>query len=60
MNISVKITPIKGRSIEKVCGDVKELSEFLKSEIVFEFNGVPITTENKSINEMVLSYSTAR
>lgn len=40
--------------------EVKELSEFLKQDIYFEFNDVPISTLNKSINEMVESYTKAR
>lgn len=59
-NIEVKVTPIRGSDIQKVCGEVKELSEFLKQDIYFEFNGVPISTLNKSINEMVESYTKAR
>jgi hypothetical protein len=59
-NIEVKITPVKGSDIQKVCGEVKELSEFLKQDIYFEFNGVSISTLNKSINEMVESYTKAR
>lgn len=60
MNIEVKIIPVKGSDIRKVCEEVKELSDFLEQDIYFEFNGVPISTENKSINEMVESYTIAR
>lgn len=59
-NIEVKVIPVKGSDIQKVCGEVKELSEFLKQDIYFEFNGVSISTLNKSINEMVESYTKAR
>ena len=52
--------PVKGSDIQTVCGEVKELSEFLKQDIYFEFNGVSISTLNKSINEMVESYTKAR
>lgn len=59
-NIEVKVIPVNGSDIQKVCGEVKELSEFLKQDIYFKFNGVPISTLNKSINEMVESYTKAR
>ena len=58
--INVTVHPIKGKDIREVCGDVKELSEFLGREIIFEFNGVTIYTDNKSIVEMYESYIKVR
>lgn len=54
LNITVDIC--KGAHITTACSEVKELSELLKQDFTFDFNGVKITTENKSINEMVNSY----
>ena len=59
-SINISITPRRGTSISDVCYDVKILSEHIKEEISFEFNGVNITTENKSITEMIQSYSFQR
>lgn len=59
-SIRVTIYPRKGAEIRTVCGDVKELSEHLGEELTFQFNGVDLTTDNKSINEMVDSYIKAR
>lgn len=58
--IKVTVAPVKGKDIKEVCGDVKELSEFLECDLTFQFNGVEITTANRSINEMVESYVKAR
>lgn len=58
--IEVSIKPKPKQHINKVCADAKLLSEYINRDIVFEFNGVRITTENKSINEMVDSYMYAR
>ena len=59
-SISVVIHPKKGRDVNEVCGDVKELSEFMGVELAFEMNGVTIDTNNKSIDEMVASYVKVR
>lgn len=56
--IFVKLEPQKGANIQTVCDSAKELCEFLKQDVEFEFNGVPLTTRNLSINEMVEKYST--
>lgn len=58
--IKVEVSIPKGITIERACGEVKELSEFLKEELYFKFNGVPITTNGKSILEMVKSYTESR
>lgn len=56
--IFITLEPQKGASIRAVCDSAKELSEFLKEEVKFEFNGVPLTTHNMSINDMVEKYCT--
>ena len=43
-----------------MCGDVKELSEFIGTELAFSMNGVAIDTNNRSIDEMVDSYVKVR
>lgn len=58
--IAVEISIPKGTSIERACGEVKELSEFLNEDLHFKFNGVTLTTKNMSIVEMVKSYSESR
>lgn len=52
----VTITPQRNTDIRTACESAKELSEFIKTDIEFEFNGVRITTKNMSINEMIDSY----
>lgn len=59
-SISVTIHPKKGRDVREVCGDVKELSEFMGVELAFQMNGVTIDTNNQSIDEMVASYVKVR
>jgi hypothetical protein len=60
-SISITVTPKSGKTIQEVCGDVKELSELLKEEITFNFNGILLTAhDNISINEMVQNYSTCK
>ena len=56
--IEIEIKPIKGKDFKDVCGEIKELGEYLKTDITFEFNGVKINT-SLSINEMVKRYNTA-
>ena len=56
--IKVNITVNKGTDIKTACDSAKMLSELSKQEIDFVFNGVTITTVNKSINEMVQTYTT--
>ena len=56
--VLITLEPQKGASIRAVCDSAKELSEFLKQEFKFQFNGVPLTTLNMSINEMVEKYTT--
>jgi len=58
--IHVEVSVPKGTSIERACGEVKELSEFLNEDLYFKFNGVTMTTKNMSITEMVKSYSESR
>lgn len=58
--IEVSVVVPKNTTIERACGEVKELSEFLKEDIDFKFNGVNISTANKTINEMVKSYMVSR
>ena len=58
LNISVEVT--KGTTVQVACDSAKELSELCKQEIDFTFNGVKITTQGKSINEMIESYTKAR
>jgi len=59
-NINIKIEPKRGKSIDQACGDAKELSEFIKEEVEFEFNGVFVTTENHSIDDMIRIYRTSQ
>ena len=56
--IKINIIVNKGVDIQTACDSAKILSEVAKQEIDFMFNGVRITTENKSINEMVKMYTT--
>lgn len=58
--IEVTVEAPKGLSVQKSCEEVKLLSEFLGYDLTFEFNGVEITTANKSISEMVNSYMMSR
>lgn len=58
--ITINISVNRGTTVEIACDSVKELSEKANQEIVFEFNGVKISTENKSINEMIASYNKQR
>ena len=59
-HIKIEIKPKSGKSIDQVCGDVKELSEFMKEELDFKFNGVYVTTDNHSINDMIRIYRTSQ
>ena len=45
IGITVKIEVKKGASIQNACDSAKVLSEYLKEEIEFTFNGVKITTQ---------------
>lgn len=58
--LKVEVTPHTGTKIEQACSEAKELSEFIKQEVTFLFNGVSISTYDKSINDMVDSYLTQR
>jgi hypothetical protein len=56
----IKVDAAKGAYIGTVCNSAKELSEFIKEDVEFEFNGVRVTTKNQSIQEMITSYATQR
>ena len=56
----VSVDPQNGTNIQTACGSAKELSELIKQDLDFYFNGVRITTKNQSIQEMVNSYAIQR
>lgn len=56
----VSVAPQNGANINTVCGSAKELSELIKQDLDFYFNGVRITTKNQSIQEMINSYAIQR
>ena len=56
-SIMITIAPQQNKHIDDVCKDVKILSEHLDTDLSFTFNGVLITTENNSINEMIRIYT---
>lgn len=56
--IKIEISPHYKANIKDVCESAKVLSEYLGYDLEFRFNGVKISTENKSINEMVERYMT--
>ena len=49
--LEIHIRP--GTKVAEACNDVKLLSEFMKEELCFYFNGVLISTEDSSIDDMV-------
>ena len=55
-NITIETIVNRSKSIEEVCKDIKELSEYLGVDLDFKFNEVPMKTENMSVNDMVHSY----
>lgn len=57
-NLLLDIKPMTGAKIGEVCSDAKALSEVIDAKIEFVFNGVLLSTENMSINEMVDKYET--
>jgi hypothetical protein len=59
-SLSITVEPCKGANIRAACDNAKELSELIKREITFTFNGVIVTTAGWSINEMVERYMTHR
>ena len=54
--LEIHIRP--GTKVAEACNDVKLLSEFMKEELCFYFNGVLISTEDSSIDDMVDNYVT--
>lgn len=54
LKLEIKVKP--GTEIRTACEEVKLLSEFVKEELYFKFNDVHISTDGKSINDMVDNY----
>lgn len=56
-NIDIIVKPNYKATITDVCNEIKMLSEHLRKEISFTFNGVELTTNNCSIHDMIQKYS---
>jgi len=56
--LNLSITPQRGSNIKDVCSEAKQLADDCGVEFDFVFNGVEITTENNSIEEMIVWFTT--
>lgn len=58
--LTIKVEVRSGVHVQLACDEAKTLSEKLNEPVVFQFNGVRLSTEGKSINEMVADYCRSR
>lgn len=55
-HLQLKIEVYPGTEIRVACEEIKRLSIFLGEDLHFYFNGILMTTEGYSINDMVDNY----